>query len=214
EQWDAHYGLNDEQRSAAQKKMDQARENTVVWLLGVPDKDGNPAGAKTIKRTSPYGPPAEVTLTVPDRVTEYQNKLKEASDLQTRDLPQSTATGFEGDVNVKIRTAKLDAARMRADLKNDLDDQTKQRKELVRLELSDKFTEDQKKKEPLAEPVGRKMKYWSQLNWIDFTVRWGLLIIGLGLLLGLFTRLNCVGGAVMLLLFFLALPALPGLPDN
>lgn len=52
------------------------------------------------------------------------------------------------------------------------------------------------------------------LDIADHIVAWGLTIVGLGLLLGCFTRLSCVSGALLLLLFYLALPPLPGLPDN
>src|SRR5262249_21744672 len=37
---------------------------------------------------------------------------------------------------------------------------------------------------------------------------------GLCLLLGLCTRTNCLVGAVLLILFTVSLPALPGLPEN
>lgn len=54
----------------------------------------------------------------------------------------------------------------------------------------------------------------SQLDQADQIVVWGLTLAGLGLLLGCFTRLSCVAGAILLLLFYLSLPPLPGLPDN
>jgi hypothetical protein len=53
----------------------------------------------------------------------------------------------------------------------------------------------------------------ARLDWIDFAVRWGLTIAGACLILGLFTRLNCVIGALLLLSFYLAAPPLPGLPE-
>ena len=52
------------------------------------------------------------------------------------------------------------------------------------------------------------------LDIADHTVAWGLTLAGLGLLLGCFTRFSCLVGAILLLLFYLALPPLPGLPDN
>lgn len=53
-----------------------------------------------------------------------------------------------------------------------------------------------------------------QLDLADRIVAWGLTLCGAGLILGLFTRLSALGGACLLLLFYLALPPLPGLPDN
>lgn len=46
---------------------------------------------------------------------------------------------------------------------------------------------------------------------IDWLVVWGLIVGGSCLLTGLFSQLAAVGGAVMLLLFCLAMPPLPGL---
>lgn len=46
---------------------------------------------------------------------------------------------------------------------------------------------------------------------VDIANSWGLTIIGLCLLLGLFTRISSVGASVLLLLYSLAHPALPGM---
>src|SRR5262249_41147804 len=40
------------------------------------------------------------------------------------------------------------------------------------------------------------------------------LLIGIGLILGLLTRPACVGGAMFLFMFYLAMPPLLGVPDN
>jgi uncharacterized membrane protein YphA (DoxX/SURF4 family) len=45
---------------------------------------------------------------------------------------------------------------------------------------------------------------------IDFINMWGMILVGLGLILGLFTRLASAGGAIMLLFYFLAYPPVPG----
>ena len=49
------------------------------------------------------------------------------------------------------------------------------------------------------------------LNIVDFLNTWGLIAIGTGLVLGLFTRLASVFGAVLLLLYYLNSPPLIGL---
>jgi len=54
----------------------------------------------------------------------------------------------------------------------------------------------------------------SRLEWIDWLTKYGLFAVGLGLLAGLFTRLWCVVGAGFLLMFYLAMPPWPGLPEN
>jgi thiosulfate dehydrogenase [quinone] large subunit len=48
------------------------------------------------------------------------------------------------------------------------------------------------------------------MNWIDPINEWALVLIGLGLLLGCFSRLSCIGGILLLLLYTFSHPALIG----
>jgi thiosulfate dehydrogenase (quinone) large subunit len=45
----------------------------------------------------------------------------------------------------------------------------------------------------------------------DYANAWGLTLIGLSLLLGIFTRYSCIAGVVLLLLYYLSHPAFPGI---
>ncbi len=49
------------------------------------------------------------------------------------------------------------------------------------------------------------------LQVVDFLNMWGLLLIGLGLMLGLFTRLSVICGIVLLSFYFLSHPPLAGI---
>lgn len=49
------------------------------------------------------------------------------------------------------------------------------------------------------------------LNTVDFLNTWGLIAIGLGLILGLFTRVAAISGAILLLVYYLNNPPLIGL---
>jgi thiosulfate dehydrogenase [quinone] large subunit len=44
----------------------------------------------------------------------------------------------------------------------------------------------------------------SWLPWLDLLMGWGLLLVGLGLMLGLFTQLACAGALALLVLFYLS----------
>ena len=48
------------------------------------------------------------------------------------------------------------------------------------------------------------------MNWIDFLNVWGLILIGLSLIVGLLVRWSSVAGAVLLLFYFVAYPPIPG----
>lgn len=65
---------------------------------------------------------------------------------------------------------------------------------------------------PLAGPLRRMME--SGLGpWIDRGVKFGLLFVGLSLMLGLFTRLGCWGAIILLSLFYLSAIPLQGTPQ-
>jgi len=49
------------------------------------------------------------------------------------------------------------------------------------------------------------------LNSVDFLNTWGLIAIGLGLILGLFTKAAAISGAILLLVYYLNNPPLIGL---
>lgn len=49
------------------------------------------------------------------------------------------------------------------------------------------------------------------LNTVDFLNTWGLIAIGLGLILGLFTRAAAISGAIVLFIYYLNNPPLIGL---
>ena len=51
----------------------------------------------------------------------------------------------------------------------------------------------------------------SLLQTVDFLNEWGLVLIGLGLILGLFTRLSVFAGIVLLALYYLSHPPFPGM---
>lgn len=44
----------------------------------------------------------------------------------------------------------------------------------------------------------------------DFLITWGMILVGLGLMVGFLTRIAAAGGSLMLLFFFIAYPPLPG----
>ena len=49
------------------------------------------------------------------------------------------------------------------------------------------------------------------LNTVDFLYTWGLIAIGIGLILGLFTRMAAISGTLLLLVYYLMNPPLIGL---
>lgn len=54
----------------------------------------------------------------------------------------------------------------------------------------------------------------TSLDWVNLSTMWGLVAMGICLMLGLFTRLGALAGAVFLGQIYLSMPPWPGLPPN
>lgn len=199
------------QRRLVQTKFEQMKYKTATWLMH---------GTKTEKREGPNSPPVEIERDTQGRIKDYQRQLEEARQLQEVQMAL-----FGPDVNARLRDAKAKANRMRAELKSDLDQQTLAMKKALHVLL----TEEQKsrplepqfdpttwEKRPAApaDPIPADFRGMTALQWADWTTRWGVFLVGVCLLFGLFSRTACAVGAGFLLMFYLAMPPLPGLPDN
>lgn len=199
------------QRSLIQGKFNQMKAQAAHWLA---------LGEKKVRIEIPGGPSVEVERTTPQRVQEYKEKLQKVHELQ-----DSYMSFFGADVNAQLRSEKAAANRLRAELRKDVDERTLEMKK----SLHELLTTDQRKNPveerynvttwevnvvPAGDPIQAGWGNMNRLQWADWLTRWGLFLVGACLLLGLFTRTACVAGAGFLLLFYLALPPLPGVPDN
>jgi uncharacterized membrane protein YphA (DoxX/SURF4 family) len=187
-----HYQLDADQRQAARYQLDKSLDAAVGWITDNShrkelDKDMSfPAAAY-----APRKAPAE-------RIAEFRNKVAEY-----RQAQDEVNAEFGGDVyKAKLRAMKADAAKMRTELMADL-------AAPMRAALDKVLTPEQKKMSALGPPPPPAV-----LVWTDRLVSWGLVVIGAGLLLGVFTRLNCLGGALFLIMLYLAIPPWPWSPEN
>jgi uncharacterized membrane protein YphA (DoxX/SURF4 family) len=62
--------------------------------------------------------------------------------------------------------------------------------------------------------MGPPMAKQKPMYWIDTGMTYGLLAVGASLMLGVFTRLGCLGGIAMLAMFYLSMPPWPGLVES
>lgn len=183
------------QRILAERNATVARAESAKWLH---------EGTKMVRRPYLSGPKAEVPVTTPERVQEYLAKEREVRDLEANQM-----NTFGSKVTDRLRKARAEEASLRAGLLADLNQQTAAMKRATRQVL-----DYQQKRMALPEPKVEAPPEWKMLSTIDFVITWGLLLVGAGLMLGLFTRLSCVGGIVLLAMFYVSAPALPGLPEN
>jgi len=64
------------------------------------------------------------------------------------------------------------------------------------------------------ESAGRYKPPMTSLDWVNLSTTWGLMLMGACLILGLFTRLAALAGAVFLAQIYMSMPPWPGLPPN
>jgi uncharacterized membrane protein YphA (DoxX/SURF4 family) len=178
------------QKILAEMTFLNAKHETLKWLT------------EGTKKKAPAHFTGEVPMTTPQRVQEYLKKRQEIRDRESQE------TTF-GPKAAKLTKAQGEAKTLKKELLDDLDEQTAKMKKALREVL----TYEQKRVAPLAETVN-PVAVWSRLAWVDNTVRWGLVVVGAGLILGLLTRLACVGGVLLLLLFYLTVPPWPWLAEN
>jgi uncharacterized membrane protein YphA (DoxX/SURF4 family) len=193
-----YYGLDEDQRAEAEARREQEEARVVAWLTGTDKKD--------VKKSYPTGV-VERAMTPPERVGEYRDKVAQIREL-TGD-PWLLGRGgklytFGKDVEgPRLRQYRTEADELRTGLLKDLDGYTDD----LRKSLTELLTPEQRNLGPLPPP--RPNPY---LFWIDAATRWGLVVVGACLLLGLFTRVNCLLAGLFLLTTYLAVPPLPWLP--
>jgi uncharacterized membrane protein YphA (DoxX/SURF4 family) len=201
------YQLTDDQRKKAEDVLTKSEDNAVRWLSGVKDKDkivGERKTEKTGNAVSPYS----VTESPPERVETYKKQLQELRRMQTQVMPD-----LEKDVyGQKLRTQKSDVTKSRNELIADLD--TLLKEPLNKLLKPDQLTIDfVQYGSPVPKDAVPPPEPSALMRVTDKVVAYGLVGIGGCLLFGLFSRLACLGGSLLLLMFYAAMPALPGVPE-
>lgn len=197
-----HYGFDDDQRIKAQEVLDRNLDRAARWIgsidLAVDKATGEREGTKEVENTVWPTASFKAKLTFAERIAVYRKKLAELQEMQGE-----TFVAFGRDVaGGKLRTMKSDASKLRTELLADLEEPLS--RGLAELRTSEQAGIGALPRSPQPQV----------LVWTDRLIPWSLLIMGGGLLLGLFTRLNCFAGAVFLLMLYAAMPAWPWLPEN
>lgn len=230
EEWQAyldafakHYQLTDAQQKETQRIFDQSKAETLTWMLK----------PQSVVKPSPVEPKITEELDIPKRAEQYR-ELRAKADEEEAELPrryreakefaeekargqamtkgekQAAEKKWKEAVWKKWLDAKTDANKARGDLKKEIDLQTKAFKDALKAKL----TTEQKAMPPLEEPVQRPIDWHRQLDVADNVVKYGLIAVGVCLILGAFTPLAAIAGALFLLMFFVAMPPLPYLPES
>ena len=193
DRFERHFQLTEEQKTLAQARMDQAKDQAVRWLLGEQQKGGRDS-TLVVEKSFNGAAVVKVKQTSRQRIDAYRANVEDLRRIMNEKLP-----AFGRDVEKqKIAPLKGETNRQRTELLAEL-------------------TDEQKKLGSMDVPHTGSIqdwKQWDKLDWINGLTRYGITAIGACLLLGLFTRTACLGGALFLLMVYLAMPALPWLPEN
>jgi uncharacterized membrane protein YphA (DoxX/SURF4 family) len=201
-----HYSLDDKQIELAEIAFKQQKQKAVEYLAKT---------KRPIAMPSPQPPSVPVEMTVPERIAELKKREERVRQIEEQELPAASERE-QAETFAKLRAAKGSAAAARASLRADL--AAVNQALAGALTHGAVLTSEQVTLDPIQPsyfvPGLDNIGDWSLLDWSDFLVKWGLVVVGGLLLLGLLTRTACVAGALYLLLFFLAMPPLPGYPES
>jgi uncharacterized membrane protein YphA (DoxX/SURF4 family) len=180
------------QATLVKEDFELAKQRAVTWFS---------QGQREVASKLP-GVSEKIKETTPGRIQLYRKKLDQLQDIEQEGMP-----AFGQDVwKDNYRALKKEIATLRIELVADLNKPFKDAMTASKARLNS----EQLKRSPVpAEPAAT-----TNLERINFVTRWGVTLVGACLILGLFTRLSCVAGAGFLLMFYLAMPALPWLPAN
>jgi uncharacterized membrane protein YphA (DoxX/SURF4 family) len=185
-------GLSRPQFVVAQIRYQYAKDAALAWLIKG-KREVEVSFSKVTER---------VVRTTPQGIEAYKNKLRELRDIEAHGLE-----AFGKDVwKRKLAALKDEVVTQRTELLADLNRPMEEALQATYQNL----TAAQRDLGPLPPREEGKTRLW----WINQITMWGITAIGTCLIVGLFTRTACLGGAAFLLMVYLAMPALPWLPIN
>jgi uncharacterized membrane protein YphA (DoxX/SURF4 family) len=227
----AHNKLSGEPAERARDVLKQGKSKAVTWLT---------TETETVQRIAPYPPPLKVDWTIQERVEEYE-RLKQKVAEAERALPttdkdlkkkytdaKANLAKWRGDLkksyDAQFASFKKELGQVPLSMTPDLG-VTPQLGVVViglvavpdasvALRTSSTVLAGRTNPPPLPEPVSWSVASWGMLEWSDFFVKWGLVVIGAALMIGLFSRPASAAGALLIFSFFLAIPPLPGWPES
>jgi uncharacterized membrane protein YphA (DoxX/SURF4 family) len=195
-----YYKLDDAARKRVDTLVTKHENETVRWLL---------EGDKKVPKQSSATGTIEVTKKTPERVREYLAKVNEVHEIRDKYVP-AVSDGAKAKLDKAVAEEKAQRANLLADLN--------ERTEKMNADLRGLLTYEQRRIAPMPDvdvKAVEQPKEWERLEQLNSAVRWGLLAVGIGLMIGLFTRFACLGGVLLLVAFYLPAPPAPlGLADS
>jgi uncharacterized membrane protein YphA (DoxX/SURF4 family) len=230
-----HYHLDQQQAALAEKKLQQREDQTVHWLLEGRKKviKTFPSGIVEVEKTNP-----QRIEDYRNKVAEVHDLETQLIKVLGKDVLREKLRVAKSEANQMRMDLLGDLKEQTESLKKALEEVVPpvlgsaagvstvglgasslgsgplSATAALSIEKGQEvLTSDQKSQQPLPEISVASEKSVLPLHTVDYLVTYGLIAIGICLLLGLFSRLACISGAIFLLLLYLAMPPFPWLPD-
>jgi uncharacterized membrane protein YphA (DoxX/SURF4 family) len=202
-----HYEVGGDQHEVFRNELGTQKKIAADWLAGCTKDE-----PKELKRRTLWGE-WTVKLTIPQRIDEYRAKLRDIEDVDEERRLFNNPVAAD-----RLQRLKAEAAICFDELTEELDGNEAAKRDgrfqIMQKALEKHLSAEQKKKGAVPGYGPDESFLWgkTKLWWVDRITAYGLFAAGLALILGLFTRIGCMVGAGLLLLFFVARPVLPWLP--
>ena len=187
-----HFELDADERTRMQTLIDQRKSDTLSTFA---------SKAELVTKISPYPPEYKLEMTIKQRLAEHDRLQEIVAEVEAR-MPTK-----DPKVHADWKSAKADLAKWRASLAKTVADETGYFKDALKKDL---LTKEQQSKDMPAVPTGS----WGLLEASDLMVKTTLVVFGGCMLLGLLSRISSGVLGVLLLSFYLAMPAIPGYPES
>jgi uncharacterized membrane protein YphA (DoxX/SURF4 family) len=203
--------INDGKKAEVDRSLAEAKVRFDRWLADKDPFTDQPSGTKEVETWRKEYAAAEARKAVlmralPAEKKEGQPPPKPTISIWLPAYMTGPLTTIKADADAEIKTL---TSQMQAELKGQSD--------ALRAEAgASMLGDDRAKGYSLAKSTERAMgvfpKSWTLIDYLDWSTRWFLLVVGGLLLIGLFSRLSCFAAAGFLLLTVLTQPSLPWIP--
>jgi uncharacterized membrane protein YphA (DoxX/SURF4 family) len=205
--------MNDGKRAEIDRALIEAKTRFDRWLAEQDMFTGEPLSTKEVAdwrahydaaRARKEG--ADKLPTTPARKKDGPEPKRPAVLLVLPSYMEGVFAGIKADADTELRML---TSHMQGELKSQSD--------ALRAQIGGPLLGEDKAKGYVAEKtddrwLGFVPKNWTVIEFIDWSTRWFLLVVGGLLMIGLFTRLSCFAAAGFLLLTVLTQPSLPWIP--
>ncbi len=233
-----HYNLDEAQKEKVKKAFENVKAKTLNWMKTSANRPASisttvsgQAAMNVPTRVAYYKKTVErIEKIEKEKLPRYSPMIEKDAERQlnrligelrrNNDPPLTENEKIEQLKSIKqqlrekahdeLRTAHKELIKTYNSLKADMKAKTLDMEKALRGVL----TEEQKEMEPPTKSWWESIRDMTQPRWRDLIVSWGLTIAGACLILGLCTRFAAIFGAVLVLMFFAAMPPLPNWPPN